>query len=269
MIRADDREGFAAAYDRIGALLRDPEVRRRGGEECRHLLVEDYVPGDEYALEGLLVEGSLRVLALFDKPDPLVGPVFEETIYVTPSRAPAPVQEAIVESVRATAAAVGLTGGPVHAEVRVRSDREAIEAVPVDVAARTIGGRCGRALRFGTGLSLEELVLRHALGDDRYPAREEDAAGVLMLPVPRAGTLRRITGVDEARTIPGIREIEISIPVGREVVPLPQGNRYLGFAFASGFDPGQVEAALRAARDRIRVEIEDMDEGRGSTPPLR
>ena len=256
VIRANDPAEFIAAFRRLTALLRDPELRARGGEEAAHLLVEAYVPGPEFALEGLLVRGVLRVLALFDKPDPMEGPFFEETLYVTPSRIPEPDQERLARAAGRAAAALGLREGPVHAELRL--------AVPgpivIELAARSIGGLCARTLRFGTGKSLEEVILRHALGMDvEPPERESAAAGVLMLPIPSAGILREIEGIQEALAVPGMERIDITVPRESRVVPLPEGDRYLGFAFARAATPDLVEAALREARERLAIRIEPSD----------
>ena len=220
-------------------------------EERHVLLIESFVPGPEIALEGMLEGGELSVLAIFDKPDPLDGPFFEETIYVTPSRLPEPVQTLAAERVRAGCAAYGLTEGPVHAELRIHDD----DAWIIEIAGRTIGGDCARLFTFGSGTSLEHLVLQRALGQS--PAGtirgETRAAGVLMIPTPAAGTLRRVEGVMEAGRIPGIREVSITVREGYELTPLPEGGTYLGFVFALGDDPAEVEASLRRAQDAIRV----------------
>lgn len=207
------------------------------------IIVEEYVPGEEIALEGILRHGRLDVLAIFDKPDPLIGPYFEETIYVTPSRLPTTTVERVVAIVGRATEALGLAEGPIHAELRLNGDR----IVVLEIAARSIGGLCARTLQFGTGISLESVILAHALGhplDDLE--REEAAAGVMMLPIPRAGTLTAVAGQDAARAVPGIVGLDITIPVGRTIAPLPEGDRYLGFLFARASTPEAVELALRA-----------------------
>jgi biotin carboxylase len=252
VIRADDAAEFQAAWRRIAAILSQPDVARRGEAAAREILVEQFLPGDEVALEGLLDGGRLRVLALFDKPDPLEGPYFEETIYVTPSRLPAQTQEAIASVAARAGAALGLVDGPIHAELRVRDG----EAWVLEIAARSIGGLCSRTLRFGTGLSLEELILRHALGErvDAL-ARETRAAGVMMIPIPRAGVLHRVDGLDDAAAMPGVEGVTISAHPGQTLVPLPEGSRYLGFLFARGETPAEVEAALRRAHAALEFRI--------------
>ncbi len=253
VIRADDPAEFEAAFRRITALLSLPEVAEKGRDAARALLVEEFVPGVEVALEGLLLGGRLKVLALFDKPDPLDGPFFEETIYVTPSRRPEASQRAIAETAAAGARALGLREGPIHAELRVD------DAGPwlIELAARSIGGLCSRTLRFGTGLSLEEMILMNALGTDVAALeRERQPAGVMMIPIPRAGVLRQVRGLDETRRIPGIVEVTITIALGSPLVPLPEGSSYLGFIFARGPSPVEVEASLRAAHRRLAFEIQ-------------
>jgi hypothetical protein len=206
------------------------------------------------ALEGLLVKGDLHVLALFDKPDPLDGPFFEETIYVTPSRLSDDVQKAIAETTRAACAALGLSEGPVHAELRVNGEGPWV----IEVAARSIGGLCSRTLRFGTGMTLEELILRHALG---WPLSSTDrdgrAAGVMMVPIPRAGRLRAVRGVEAARAVAHVEDVVVSAHPDQELVPLPEGWQYLGFIFARATAPADVEAALRAAHARLDFDIDD------------
>ena len=252
VIRADDARSFTAAFDRIARLLRDPEVRAKGGESVYSILVESYIPGEEVSVEALLTDGRLNLLALFDKPDLLVGPFFEETIYVTPSRHPLPVQEEILRTAERSAVALGLKEGPIHAELRVNERG----AWPLEVAARSIGGLCSRTLRFGAGVSLEELILRHALGMDIADLRrDERASGVMMIPIPRKGRLERFAGIEAAQSVPGVEEVVQSIPRGQEVVPLPEGSRYLGFIFARGEDPGGVEQALRQAHRRLEIVV--------------
>ncbi len=241
VLRADDADAAAQAAARIRAMVDGP------------LVVEEYVPGVEVAVEALARgDEGFEVLAVFDKPDPLVGPYFEETIYVTPSRLPDEVVTRVSSLSAQAAHAIGLTDGPVHAELRI--DGEQIRVI--EIAARSIGGLCARTLRFGAGVALEELILRHALGMPIDGAeREYDAAGVMMLPIPAGGVLQGVRGQDEARAVPGITGLEITVPVGRTVVPLPEGDRYLGFLFARGDTPAEVEGALRAAHAALDVDV--------------
>ena len=258
VMRADNAPGFVALFARLRRLLLTPELLAMDDVASRQVLVESFVPGAEVALEGLLEQGQLRVLALFDKPDPLDGPFFEETLYVTPSRLPAATQATIAAVTRTAARAMGLSEGPVHAELRLPHDCCVGSEVPVviEVAARSIGGLCGRMLRFGTGMSLEELLIRHAIGADvSQLAREQSAAGAMMLPIPAAGVLKAVDGVDAARAVPGIDDVVISTPIGAELVPLPEGSSYLGFLFARAATPDAVETALRAAHAALRFTL--------------
>jgi biotin carboxylase len=252
VIRANNVDQFIAAVRRIGALLQRADVEV-GGDAAQFILAEEYIPGVEVALEGLLMGGTLHTLALFDKPDPLEGPFFEETLYVTPSRLPATVQRAIEQVTASACAALGLAEGPVHAELRVNDGGPWV----LEVAARSIGGLCSRTLRFGTGMTLEEIILRHALG---WPiaslARERRPAGVMMIPIPRAGRLGGVRGLEGAEAVDGIEEITITAHVGQELVPLPEGWQYLGFIFARADTPDAVEAALRDAHARLVFAID-------------
>lgn len=253
VIRADDPGQFVAAFRRLEAILDRPDVKEKGGDAARLVLVEEFIPGFEVAVEGLLIDARLKVLALFDKPDPLDGPFFEETLYVTPSRLPAGAREAVATTTANAARALGLRAGPIHAELRLNDRGPWL----IELAARSIGGLCSRTLRFGTGLSLEEVILLHALGRDvTRLQREPRPAGVMMIPIPRAGVLRGVSGLEAARRVPGIDDITISATIGRPLVPLPEGSSYLGFIFARAASPARVEAALREAHRRIAFDIE-------------
>jgi len=256
VIRADDPEQGAAAFARVAALVRSPGVCPPGSTP-QAILVEDFIPGEEFALEGLLRQGHLELLAIFDKPDPLTGPFFEETIYVTPSRQPAAVQAEMAATVQRASEALGLLEGPIHAEVR----RNDAGTWMLEIAARSIGGLCARSLRFGVGISLEELILLHALGLPIPSLQREDrASGVLMLPIPRSGILRQVRGQDEARQVPGIEGVVITVPAGERLVPLPEGDRYLGFVFARAGSAMEVESALRVAQRHLLVDFESTNE---------
>jgi biotin carboxylase len=244
VMRANNPAEFLERFARLRRIL--------AHERCDELLVEDYIPGVEVALEGLLENGRLRMLALFDKPDPLEGPFFEETLYVTPSRLPASVQETIADTAGHAAVSLGLREGPVHAELRINEQGPWM----VEVAARSIGGLCSKTLRFGTDMSLEELILRQALslGAGATP-RESKAGGVLMIPIPRAGVLRAVRGVEEARAVPLVESVEITARLSYPLVPLPEGDSYLGFVFARGESPEDVERALRQAHAQLAFDI--------------
>jgi biotin carboxylase len=244
VIRVDDAVEARRAAARVGEIV---------GECSQVLIVERFVPGAEVALEGLLTDGRLDVLAIFDKPDPLDGPFFEETIYVTPSTHPEGALVTLAATVERAASALGLREGPVHAEARLDP---AGSSVILELAARSIGGLCSRTLRFGAGISLEEIVLRHALGLGIHELhRETGASGVMMLPIRSGGILEEVAGVDRARSIEGVVGVEITIAAGRPVVPLPEGDRYLGFIFARGDDPAAVDGALRQAEAYLDVRL--------------
>ncbi|MFA7592412.1 MAG: ATP-grasp domain-containing protein [Thiohalobacteraceae bacterium] len=245
VIRADDPAALGRAAVRLRAItaeLTDPEERD-------HALIEAYLPGFEVALEGLLSHGRLRVLALFDKPDPLEGPYFEETYYITPSRLTPALQARVAERVAAACTAYGLREGPIHAELRVHAG----EAWILEVAARTIGGECARLLRLSTGRGLEELVLEQALGRDPVLEPASGGAGVLMIPIPRAGILRRVEGLLAAQRVPHIEDVTLNLREGYELIPLPEGSSYFGHIYARAPDAHAAEAALRAAHAELRI----------------
>jgi biotin carboxylase len=247
VIRANDAEEFVAAFERIRALLATPDVLLAREEQNRYLQVESFIPGREFALEGLMTDGQLESLALFDKPDPLDGPFFEETIYVTPSRETQAVQDALIETTRSAVRALGLTHGPVHAEMRYNAQG----AWMLEVAARPIGGLCSRALRFEGGETLEELIIRHALKTrKRSVCPQVTASGVMMIPIPRAGIYQDVSGVENAGA-----EVIITAKQGQKLVPLPEGSSYLGFIFARGKSPAEVERVLREAHRRLEFRI--------------
>ncbi|MBI4289860.1 MAG: ATP-grasp domain-containing protein [Betaproteobacteria bacterium] len=248
VVRADDAASFVRAVAQVRRIqaLADRDAAQLG------LILEDFIPGAEYALEGLQEDGGLRVLALFDKPDPLDGPYFEETLYVTPSRLPVQIQKAIAGEVGRACALAGLASGPVHAEVRVNDQGIWL----LEVAARSIGGLCGRVLNHRLGMPLEELVLRDALGMPIPPPANDDAAGVMMIPVPGRGIFRGARGLEAARAIPGVDDIRITAQTGQLVAPPPEGSGYLGFIFSRAGASQSAEAALRAAHAALEFEIQ-------------
>jgi hypothetical protein len=257
VMRANNREEFLAGARRLKRLLSSPEIRATREPYLDHMLVEGYLEGREVAVEGLLTDGTPRVLAIFDKPDPLEGPYFEETIYVTPSRLSIDEQHTIEKSFAAVIRAFGLTHGPVHAEFRINKSG----VWPIEVAPRPIGGLCARALRFvmpgGKRLiGLEELILRHALGLPGGDApRELEASGVMMIPVPRSGVLEKIDGEEAAHFIPGITGLEITARLHDFIAAWPEGSTYLGFLFAHAADPREVENALREAHTKLHFTL--------------
>jgi biotin carboxylase len=252
VIRANNTDEFVAAFERIRRILQQPEIRQFHEEWNEAIQVERYIEGREFALEGLMTQGELEVLAVFDKPDPLEGPFFEETIYVTPSRESHEIQSAIADTARRAVHALGLSHGPVHAEMRVNDHGVHI----LEVAARPIGGLCARALRFTGGLTLEEVVILHATGNMPSDLMLfSPASGVMMIPVPQAGVYQSVTGIEEALRTPGVDDVVITAKTGQKLLPLPEGASYTGFIFASGDDAAFVESALRTAHSRLKFEI--------------
>lgn len=251
VIRGNNPQEFVIAFERVKRMLLSDGFEL----EKSSLLVEEFLPGVEVALEGLLTNGSLQVLTLFDKPDPLDGPFFEETIYVTPSRLSADVQQAIADATAAGAAALGLQHGPIHAELRINERGPWI----IEMAGRSIGGLCSTILEFGSGVGLEEIILRHAVGMN-IPTfqRSGSAVGVMMIPIPKAGRLRACRGVEEALQVSGINGIEITAKMNYPIVPLPEGSSYLGFIFAQGTSPEEVEQSIREAHSRLSFQIDTL-----------
>jgi hypothetical protein len=257
VVRVNNREEFLGGAARLKRLLESPEILATRDPLLDHMLVESYLPGREVAVEGLLTEGVLRTLAIFDKPDPLEGPYFEETIYVTPSRLAADEQRAIQKVLLKSVQALGLTHGPVHAEFRLNDDG----VWPIELAPRPIGGLCSQALRFEipgttTALGLEELLLRHELHLPGASAeREVAASGVMMIPVPQSGILEKVEGEDEALRVAGLTSLEITARLHDYVAAWPEGSSYLGFLFARADEPRKVEAALREAHAKLSFEL--------------
>ena len=247
VIRADDPEALVRAVNRVRAI----QARADRDAAALGLVVEDFIPGQEFALEGLLDGGQFTTIALFDKPDPLDGPYFEETIYVTPSRLPGQLQDRIRQEIARVCSHAGLTDGPIHAEVRVNAEGVWI----LEVAARSIGGLCGRVLKHCLGMSLEELILRQAVGMPVPVDRDGGAAGVMMIPIPRGGIFHEAQGLAAAQAVPHITSVAMTVRPGQIVVPPPDGASYLGFLFARAADPADAEAALRAAHRQLRFDI--------------
>lgn len=247
VIRADNSAEFIAAVNRLVQIL----AAAAPNAEAYSYLVESYIPGGEVALEGMLDNGKLTVLALFDKPDPLVGPFFEETIYVTPSRLPAKIQGQIAECTAQSASALGLREGPVHAELRINEEGPWI----LEIAGRSIGGLCSQTLQFGVDASLEELILRQACGLLLGFEPASQASGVMMIPIPEAGILKQVTGIDAAKQVPLIEDVQITAKLNYSLTPLPEGDSYLGFIFARGETPEVVEAAIREAHEKLTFTI--------------
>jgi predicted ATP-grasp superfamily ATP-dependent carboligase len=258
VMRTNSREEFLEAARRLAHLLERPEFLMKGASAAREALVEEYLPGVEVALEGILIDGDLRILAIFDKPDPLEGPFFEETIYVTPSRLSAEQQSAIQSTAKQAVRAIGLSHGPVHAEFRINERG----VWTIEVAPRPIGGMCAASLSFVSerqldSIGLEELILRHAIGEDISAwHRETQSSGVMMIPVPSSGIFEQVDGIDQAKRIPHITDVEITARLHDVILAWPEGSSYLGFIFAKSESPADVERALREAHSKLRFRIQ-------------
>jgi biotin carboxylase len=257
VMRADDPAALVAAIARLRRLLKSADVREERDDVHTQAIVESFVPGAEYALEGVLTRGELTTLAIFDKPDPLDGPFFEETIYLTPSRQSRQIQRSIVDHVARAARAIGLRHGPIHAECRVNPEGVYV----LEVAARPIGGLCSKAVKLtapdGSDATLEDLLLRHGIGEDVSGYRQHaGASGVMMIPIPKKGVFRGVDGVKEALAVQGVEEIRITMKPDARLVTLPEARSYLGFVFASGVEPADVDVALRAASRKLRFRID-------------
>lgn len=252
VIRVNTFEEFCHAWERIKSILKQPDsIIRSGGAET-DILIEEYLPGHEVIVEGIVTDGRLQTLAILDKPDLMEGPFFEETILTTPSLLSGMTQENIISCVQESIDILGLNNGPIHAELRVQEQKISL----LEIAPRSIGGLCSKIIRFQSDITLEEIILRHALGmptSEFTKARE--ATGVMMLPIPKAGILCEVKGMQKALKVPGVQGIDITIATGQKIFPLPEGDRYLGFIFAEGEDPAQVENALKVAYGKLKVYI--------------
>jgi phosphoribosylaminoimidazole carboxylase (NCAIR synthetase) len=257
VMRVDRTSDFVSAFERLARLMNSPDILNERDEIHGRALIESYIPGHEFAIEGAMTEGVFKSFVIFDKPEPLVGPFFEETIYVTPSGASPVVQQALLDHVATAARALGLHHGPIHAECRVNTTGVYV----LEVAPRPIGGLCARALRFHdmswAPVTLEEVLLLHSIGEDISTfTPSTEASGVMMIPIPRRGVYRGVRGVDKAVAIPGIDDVRITAKADELLLPLPEGRSYLGFIFARGKDPGAVEQSLREAHAALTFEIE-------------
>jgi biotin carboxylase len=253
VIRADSPEGFARAFDRIRALLSRVDVRAARTGLDHEILVERFIEGREVAVEAVLTSGALQVFTIFDKPDPLDGPFFEETIYVTPTALDEAAEARIASAIQQAADALGLWHGPVHAECRIGPGG----IVVLEVAARPIGGLCSQALRFDADQSLEHVLLRHAVGEDITAVRRERAASaVMMIPIPRPGRLRGFDGEAAALGVPHVEAVHITAKIGQALETLPEAGSYLGFIFARAATAAEADAAVREAHARLSFTID-------------
>jgi biotin carboxylase len=253
VIRVDSPHEFQHAFARVRALLRRIDVRAARSGLDDELLVEGFIPGAEYAIEGVMTEGRFQAFAIFDKPDPLDGPFFEETVYVTPSALSGLSQVTVLRTVESAALALGLWHGPVHAECRINADG----IVMLEIAPRPIGGLCSKVLRFAGGQTLEQVLLHHAVGDDiSGNLREASASAVMMIPIPARGVFKKVDGADLAQRVPGVEEVLITAKPDQLLEPLPEAGSYLGFIFARAATAAQAERAVRDAHRPLRFMID-------------
>jgi biotin carboxylase len=257
VMRVNSQEEFRVAARRLAQLLDRPDLQMKNLSPARQALIEEYIPGFEVAVEAILIDGELKLLAIFDKPDPLEGPYFEETIYLTPSRLSAEQQSAIHQCATQAIRALGLTHGPVHAEFRINEH----DVWPIEVAPRPIGGMCAASLSFVSpqsagAIGLEELILRHAIGEDISAwQREPAASAVMMIPVPASGILEKVDGITQAQLVPNVSDVQISARVHDQILAWPEGSSYLGFIFAKAESPAAAEQALREAHSKLHFQI--------------
>jgi len=254
VIRVNTTKELAKGIKTINELLSLEEIRERGGEQSDWILVEEYIPGKEVAIEGIVSESKLKVLAVFDKPEPPVGPTFEETIFVTPSILPEKTLYSLFKTAQNAVNALGIVKGPVHIEVRINSRGNYI----LECASRSIGGLCSKILEFQGGMSLEELILRSYLGRNVEKSKLTGSArGVMMMPTEKMGTLKEIRGVENALNVKGVIDLQITVKPGEKLEPLPKGDRYLGFIFAEDENQELVIKALKNAWSKIGVVLEN------------
>ena len=253
VLRVNSFEEFGKGCEMLSDLLAEEKVKKRGGDEANWILVEEYIPGKEVSIEGIVNDGELKDLAIFDKPEPLEGPIFPETIFITPTILDEHLQFPLLETAQTALQALGISKGPVHIELRINDHGNYI----LECAARSIGGLCSKVLEFKGGMSLEELILRSALGRNVEKTQLIDKAkGVMMMPTEKRGILREIHGIKAALAVKGITDLQITIKPGEMLEPLPKGDRYLGFLFAEGKDQDTVKIALQEAWLKIKVVLE-------------
>lgn len=244
VIRTNNEDEFIAACERLRPIL----ATTQGEFEQTHVLIEEYIDGIEIAYEGFLQNGQLETITIFDKPDPLVGPYFEETIYVTPSTLSNELQRSIKEVIQEACKAYGLVTGAIHAECRIDSENK---IWILEIASRTIGGDCARMLD-NENFGIEELAISLAISRPVEVVMPEQARGVMMIPIRQKGLLKRVEGLLEANKVKHIDKIDIIINEGHELIPLPEGNQYLGYIFASADTAEQVTAAIREAYAQLK-----------------
>jgi hypothetical protein len=243
VIRVDNEQQLVAALSRIFGI-----IESSGPEHPRVVLIESYIPGSEYVVEGLLSGGNWQTIIIFGKPNPLEGPFFEETIYIAPPDLEIGVKRNMIEVVRRACAVYGLEHGPIHAECRVNEAGVWL----IELTPRTIGGKCSRLFELGTSVALEDIVILNSLGRQVSISPPTEFIGVMMIPVPGPGIVRRIEGINAASSVEHIEAIEIDVKPGQQLVPWPEGSSYPGFIFARGSRSQLVLNALNKAHKTLR-----------------
>ena len=254
VMRVNTKKELSEGIKTLNELLSLDELRKRGGKQSDYIMIEEYIPGKEVAIEGIVSEGKLTMLAIFDKPELLEGPTFEETIIVTPSVLTKKIQYSLLETLQVVVKALGIVKGPVHAEARINRNGNYI----LECASRSIGGLCSKVLEFQGGISLEELILRSYLGRNIEKSKLiGNARGVMMMPTEKKGILKEIGGVKDALVVKGVTDLQITVKPGEKLQPLPKGDRYLGFIFAGGNNQEFVINALKNAWSKIEIVLEN------------
>lgn len=241
VIRVDNTEQLKVACERLRPILADsPNIF-----EQTHILIEAYIDGIEIAYEGYLQNKKLNTITIFDKPDQLTGPYFAETIYVTPSSLDNDLQLAIKMEIEKSCKAYGLVTGSIHAECRIDKNNK---VWILEIASRTIGGDCARILD-NNNYSLEEMAILLSIGKNITIKKSKKARAVMMIPIKQKGLLKRVEGLSLANKVKHIDSIDIIINQGHELIPLPEGNQYLGYIFSSADTSEKATEAIRMAYD--------------------
>ncbi len=224
-------------------------------QDCfdQDLVIEEYIDGKEYALEGTIINSELKKIVIFDKPVEYKHPYFEESIYITPSELSSEAEKRVVSIVDKACKKIGLEDGPVHVEFKINENQIFI----IEINPRMIGGLCSRCLSFGLfKVSLEEIIL-HAFMNNELKNIEllNNYVGVLMIPTPKSGKFISINK-EELENIPNISNVEITVPEGSDLLEPPYGDKYLGFAFSQGIDKKTVNESLLTAMNLANPIIE-------------
>ena len=224
-------------------------------QDCfdQDLVIEEYIDGKEYALEGTIINSELKKIVIFDKPVEYKHPYFEESIYITPSELSSEAEKRVVSIVDKACKKIGLEDGPVHVEFKINENQIFI----IEINPRMIGGLCSRCLSFGLfKVSLEEIIL-HAFMNNELKNIEllNNYVGVLMIPTPKSGKFISINK-KELENIQNISNVEITVPEGSDLLEPPYGDKYLGFAFSQGIDKKTVNESLLTAMNLANPIIE-------------